>query len=535
MMKRKYMAIGIVAGLICFFCSVLSAGFLPKIAAQTDAAGTTEAAQEIEESALTKLAVVEEDGGAQPDASGTQLADDARQPETPAESVKDTKQPEANTEPTTDTKQPEANTEPATDTKQPEADKEPANDIQLASDTKQLETNKQGADGAAPDTEEETLGQKAAGNDAAGMAIADVGDKAEPEKDAQGIGNTDELQLASNAAAENENKLTEAEDDTEENETGHLQIALFSKQPKTELTCAYVIPNVVEYMNVREEPDTGAKLVGTLRVKNYAKILERGEEWTKIQSGNVIGYAKNEYLYFDKEALDLLEQWDAYQAVVRANSLNIRLLPEDGEILAVAGAGDTFTYLPQYSVEDWVAISYGSGTVAYLFEEYVELRVELDTARTVAEIEAERRAKELARALEEAKKYKPASTNRAPIELTDEEIYLLATVIAMEALGESYEGKLAVANVVINRMLDGYWGRTIKEVVYAPGQFSGANSGRVEEFWSQVTEECKRAAIEALAGVNNIGDYLFFISLRKANFSAYDQYYILGGHCFYNK
>ena len=52
---------------------------------------------------------------------------------------------------------------------------------------------------------------------------------------------------------------------------------------------------------------------------------------------------------------------------------------------------------------------------------------------------------------------------------------LLATVIASEALSESYEGKLAVANVIINRLISGKWGNSISDVVYAKGQFSGSS------------------------------------------------------------
>ena len=110
---------------------------------------------------------------------------------------------------------------------------------------------------------------------------------------------------------------------------------------------------------------------------------------------------------------------------------------------------------------------------------------------------------------------------------------LMSVVIAMEALYEPYEGKVAVANVIINRILDGYWGDTLNEVVYAPGQFTGANSGRVEEFWNQADDDCMKAAKQAAAGYNNIGDFLYFCSLRKADYSKYYKYYVLSGHCFY--
>ncbi len=57
---------------------------------------------------------------------------------------------------------------------------------------------------------------------------------------------------------------------------------------------------------------------------------------------------------------------------------------------------------------------------------------------------------------------------------TEEELYILAQLIYGEARGESSEGKIAVGNVVMNRVLShGYPGDTIKAVIAASGQFTG--------------------------------------------------------------
>lgn len=297
-----------------------------------------------------------------------------------------------------------------------------------------------------------------------------------------------------------------------------------------------VLPKVSEYLNVRSEPNQEAKSVGKLYKNSYATILERGEEWTKIRSGKVTGYVNNEYLYFDKNAITKAKSLEAFQAKITAGIVNVRSKPTtDSEIIVEAKKDDTFIHIPEMDSKDWVAILYDEGTIAYVSKDYIETTFELKTAVSAEEEEEARKAAELAKALQEAKKHKPQKTNRAAITVSDEDLYLLATVVAMEAIGESYEGQLAVANVVINRMLDGYWGDTIPEVVYAKGQFSGANSGRVEKFAPKVTESCKRAAVEALAGNNNIGNYMYFIMKGKANYSSYTKYYILGCHVFYSR
>ena len=305
---------------------------------------------------------------------------------------------------------------------------------------------------------------------------------------------------------------------------------------ETEFTFDKIIPNVNEFLNIRSEAKADAMVVGKLYKNSYATILERGEEWTKITSGDVTGYASNQYLYFDEDAISIAKSLNAFLVEVTAGTVNIRTKPTtESDILLEAKKGDTFTHVPEMDHEEWVALQYTDSTIAYVSAQYVTTKINLKTAVSKEEEEAARKAAELAKALEEAKKYKPTTTNRAAITVSDEDMYLLATVVAMEAIGESYEGQLAVANVVINRMLDGYWGDTIPEVVYAKGQFSGANSGRVEKFAKKVTESCKRAAAEALAGNNNIGDYMFFIMKNKAKYSSYSKYYILGCHCFYSR
>jgi cell wall hydrolase len=48
--------------------------------------------------------------------------------------------------------------------------------------------------------------------------------------------------------------------------------------------------------------------------------------------------------------------------------------------------------------------------------------------------------------------------------------------IWMEARGEPYEGKVAVGEVIMNRLKNGWWGKTATEVVLSPYQFSGWNT-----------------------------------------------------------
>lgn len=294
-----------------------------------------------------------------------------------------------------------------------------------------------------------------------------------------------------------------------------------------------VIADVSESMNIRLEPSIDSEIVGRLYKNGYGIIIERGEEWTKISSGGVTGYAYNDYLLFDDDARTFIALNDALVVEVTTSGVNIRSMPSiDSEIVGTAKRGDEFLAYTVQDDEEWNAFNF-NGTTAYIHKDLSEVKLNLDTAKTIQEIKKKEREESIANALASAKNISVSATNRSAVSIGDEEIYLLATVIASEALSESYEGKLAVANVIINRLLKGNWGNTITKVIYAPGQFSGSNTGRFERFEKLITEDCKKAAIEALAGVNNIGDFIYFISLPKADYDKYSKFYVLGGHCFY--
>ena len=123
---------------------------------------------------------------------------------------------------------------------------------------------------------------------------------------------------------------------------------------------------------------------------------------------------------------------------------------------------------------------------------------------------------------------------------TEEEIWLIATVVNWEAGNQSYEGKLAVANVVLNRVRSGKYPNTIKGVIYQKSQFSGVSDGAggpSAKFQARLDKgpgtECIKAAMDALSGNNNVPGYLSFRALSHANYSAYASYIIIGNHCFY--
>ena len=124
------------------------------------------------------------------------------------------------------------------------------------------------------------------------------------------------------------------------------------------------------------------------------------------------------------------------------------------------------------------------------------------------------------------------STKRDISEITfaEGDRYLLANLIYCEAGGEPYEGKLAVGAVVINRVLSSVFPDTVVGVIYANRQFSPVASGRLALALAEnrATEECYRAADEAMAGVTNVGGCVFFRTPIEGL-----EGISIGGHIFY--
>lgn len=105
---------------------------------------------------------------------------------------------------------------------------------------------------------------------------------------------------------------------------------------------------------------------------------------------------------------------------------------------------------------------------------------------------------------------------------------LLAAIIECEAGSESYEGKLAVGSVVMNRVASSSFPNTVVGVIYQSGQFSPVASGRFATVLARgAGSSSVKAAKEVLAGKRTI-DALYF----RTNNGLIDGT-IIGNHVFY--
>jgi N-acetylmuramoyl-L-alanine amidase len=97
------------------------------------------------------------------------------------------------------------------------------------------------------------------------------------------------------------------------------------------------------------------------------------------------------------------------------------------------------------------------------------------------------------------------------VSVSPEEKDLFARLVEAEAKGESYEGKVAVATVVLNRVESPEFPNTvtgvIKEVVGDSYAFSPVQNGEIN---NQASDEAKQAVEEALTRQDRLNDCIYF-------------------------
>lgn len=182
-----------------------------------------------------------------------------------------------------------------------------------------------------------------------------------------------------------------------------------------------------------------------------------------------------------------------------------------------------------------------SGLVSQTANSIAAYADEIDEAEESArEYEAEIAAQEqnlaaLRKQLEEEKRLSALAASSAKRDISevvfaDGDRFLLANLIYCEAGGEPYAGQVAVGAVVINRLLSSVYPDTITGVIYQNGQFSPVKSGRLAAALAvnKATESCYRAADEAMAGVTNVGNCVYFRTPIPGLTGI-----SIGGHIFY--
>lgn len=262
-----------------------------------------------------------------------------------------------------------------------------------------------------------------------------------------------------------------------------------------------LMADVNDYLIVRSEPNRKSNIIGKMLRGDVANVVGYNEDrsWIEITSGNVHGWVKASYCVVGDAAYDLsLEDCLTYATVTNSN-VRLRSGPgTDQAIVKGLSKGTRLIVLTDATQHDgWVTVKYG-GKPAYVSADYVNVAVEYDVALTVAE---EAQALIDARAASGDGIATATRDQRETVIARNDEATILGALVQVESGAESYECKLAVASVVMNRVKSGRYPNTISDVVYQRGQFSTA---RIAGIISKgVMQSCMDAANEAISGVDN--------------------------------
>lgn len=347
--------------------------------------------------------------------------------------------------------------------------------------------------------------------------------------------------------------------------------------------------DTADLLDIHAEADAGSEVVGQVMDEGHVAILTKGDGWVQIQAGNIIGWVPADNLIekeiSNEEAVAANEEVIGRQAKeLEQDNIEAETQEEQAEAQEEQTEVQTETL---ESVQDMTAAEDVADAEAFAREVAVSVqKADLDKAQEEAAKRAAREAEELikkaqaeaaeraqkeaaaiikaqqeaaaraaaeaaaqaeaqlraqqeeaaraaaAAAQAEAEKAAEAARRQAILSangITEEDLYLLANIIYCEAGCEPYIGKVAVGNVVMNRVKSNRQPNTIQGVVYAKGQFSPVKNGSLERALrrSSADESCYQAALEALSGAKPVGDKLFF---RRVNGRPGQ---VIGHHVFY--
>ena len=161
-------------------------------------------------------------------------------------------------------------------------------------------------------------------------------------------------------------------------------------------------------LNIRKKGSINAKIVGKMKKGNIATVLKKGSEWSKVRSGNVTGYVKNQYLVFGDEIENFAKQNVKKVAKVQTETLRVRKKAStDSKIVTLVSEDDKLKVKKQ--TDDWAKVKV-DGQTGYVSKDYAKVTYSFGKAKSMKQIQAEQEAKEAKKRAEEAARSKSVST-----------------------------------------------------------------------------------------------------------------------------
>lgn len=178
------------------------------------------------------------------------------------------------------------------------------------------------------------------------------------------------------------------------------------------------IAQVNDYVNVRSEASEEGEIIGKLFDKSVGDVEATEDGWYLINSGNVHGYVKAEYVAIGSDAEELAEEVGTRVATVTTETLRVREeATTDSSILGLIPMEEELTVTDE--TEDFVKVSIEEGD-GWVSKDFVELRTDYVYAESREEEKARLAKEEAARreaqqAAQQAMAKNKKSSSDAPV------------------------------------------------------------------------------------------------------------------------
>ena len=108
-------------------------------------------------------------------------------------------------------------------------------------------------------------------------------------------------------------------------------------------------------LNIRKKPNTDSKILGKMKRGALGTIVKKGTEWTKVKSGDVTGYAKNDYLVFEDDIQAFAEKNIKKVAKVTTETLRVReKASKNADVVTLVSQDET--YKVKKHNRDWAKV-----------------------------------------------------------------------------------------------------------------------------------------------------------------------------------
>lgn len=118
-----------------------------------------------------------------------------------------------------------------------------------------------------------------------------------------------------------------------------------------------------KYLNIRQAPKSTSEVVGLIPNNGVCQVLQEGETWCAIKSGDIRGYVLKEYLTLGEEAYKLAEDVATMKVQLLDAGVVYDTMSIDSKIWEKSGAGTVYDVIQDCG--DWLEVDL-YGTSGYL-------------------------------------------------------------------------------------------------------------------------------------------------------------------------